>query len=230
MKAQLKRSAHVPLSRRLLLVLALVMAGTLVVSRALQAPPASSPGEVCRGSGQEGPFTVHLMVVAGARAEVERGIVYDAAYYPLSYPGGDVPAGRGACTDVIIRALRHAGYDLQVLIYEDMKARFYEYPQLWGAPGPDPSIDHRRIPNQVTFLAKYGESLTLETSGQHRAAWQPGDLVYWRFPDGLEHCGVVTNRTGQSGLPMVVHNAGRAVEEDCLTRWEITGHFRYPPK
>jgi Uncharacterized protein conserved in bacteria len=52
--------------------------------------------------------------------------------------------------------------------------------------------------------------------------------VYWRFQTVCFSCGVVSDRTGRSGLPLVIHNAGMAKEEDCLTRWEIIGHFRYP--
>jgi uncharacterized protein YijF (DUF1287 family) len=181
------------------------------------------------GHGQPGPTEpaagVAALIVAGARAEVEVGTVYDPRYYRLDYPGGDVLAGRGACTDVVVRALRAAGYDLQVLIHEDMLSDFGAYPQLWGASGPDPNIDHRRIPNQVTFLSRHGLALPW-SQPEH---WQPGDLVYWRFANGLEHCGVVSDRKGAGGWPLVIHNAGQAVEEDCLWRWEITGHYRYPP-
>ncbi|HHY37856.1 MAG TPA: DUF1287 domain-containing protein [Clostridia bacterium] len=167
-------------------------------------------------------------IVIGAREEVKRGTIYDASYRAIGYPGGDVPLGRGACTDVVVRAFRKAGIDLQVLIHEDMKEHFDIYPQLWGMSGPDPNIDHRRVPNQMKFFERNGRTLTLSTAPEDLDEWRWGDVVYWRFPNGLLHCGVVSDRTGRSGLPLVIHNAGMASEEDCLTRWEIIGHFRYP--
>jgi uncharacterized protein YijF (DUF1287 family) len=174
------------------------------------------------------PRTAAEKIVNGAKAEVRRGVRYDARYVSLSYPGGDVPADRGACTDVIVRALRHAGYDLQRLIHEDMRRHFALYPQRYGLRGPDRSIDHRRTPNQTTFLRRHGLTLPTATGGRAAATWQPGDLVYWDLGNGTGHCGVLSNDRNGRGLPLVIHNLGGARQEDCLARWEITGHFRYP--
>jgi uncharacterized protein YijF (DUF1287 family) len=167
-------------------------------------------------------------IVEGARREVERGVRYDARYVTLPYPGGDVAPDRGACTDVVIRALRNAGYDLQALIHRDMRREFRLYPRRYGLSVPDRSIDHRRTPNQMTFLRRFGTPLRRGTTGRDAATWQPGDLVYCNLPGGLGHCGVISDRYGWSGLPLVIHNAGAAREEDCLGQWEITGHFRFP--
>ncbi|MEW6082159.1 MAG: DUF1287 domain-containing protein [Bacillota bacterium] len=172
----------------------------------------------------------HDWIVVGAREEVRRRTRYDSAYVVLAYPGGDVELGRGACTDVVVRALRQAGYDLQVLIHEDMRDNWDLYPKNWGLASPDPSIDHRRVPNQIVFFQRHGQALTTSTRPEDLFHWRWGDIVYWRFPSGQDHCGVVSDRVGPSGLPLVIHNAGIAMEEDCLTRWEITGHFRYPPE
>lgn len=136
-------------------------------------------------------------------------------------------AAYGACTDVIIRAFRNAGIDLQQLIHEDMAANFALYPARWGLTAPDPNIDHRRIPNQMQFFKRFGQELTLKTDTDFKQ-WQWGDLVYWRFNNGDEHCGIVSDRTSTDGRPLVIHNAGIAREEDCLERWEIIGHFRFP--
>ncbi len=174
--------------------------------------------------------TVYDWVVIGARAEVTRRVTYDASYRSIDYPGGDVPPDRGACTDVVVRAFRRAGIDLQKLIHEDMQANFNLYPQNWGLNRPDPNIDHRRVPNQMKFFARHGQPLTLSVKEEDLAAWQWGDVVYWRFPNGLEHCGIVSDRKNDQGVPLVIHNAGVAREEDCLTRWEIIGHYRYPPE
>jgi hypothetical protein len=168
-------------------------------------------------------------IVNGAKLEVLRGVSYDASYRALPYPMGDVPTDRGACTEVIIRGLRNAGYDLQQLLHEDMARDFAAYPHLWGLPGPDPNIDHRRVPNHIAFLQRHGEALPLATTGAAAATWQPGDLVYWQLgPSRLTHCGVVSNDRGPRGLPLVLHNMGAAAQEDCLDSWKIIGHFRYP--
>jgi uncharacterized protein YijF (DUF1287 family) len=172
-------------------------------------------------------LTTADLILLGARREATNRTRYDAAYAVISYPGGDVPSDRGACTDVVIRAFRHVGIDLQQLIHEDMEKNFPLYPQKWGLDAPDPNIDHRRVPNQVCFFERYGLPLTLEVEG-HLDEWQWGDIVYWRFPNGRDHCGIVSDRTKSDGTPLVIHNAGLAREEDCLLRWEITGHFRYP--
>lgn len=167
-------------------------------------------------------------ILLEAREEVKKGVRYDASYQSIIYPGGDVDPGRGACTDVIIRALRGAGYDLQALIHDDMRENFHLYPQLWGLEKPDPNIDHRRTQNQIAFFKRYGEELTTTATDNNKSAWRHGDLVYWLFPDGQQHTGIISDRTNAAGLPLVIHNAGVAREEDCLLRWTIIGHFRYP--
>jgi uncharacterized protein YijF (DUF1287 family) len=174
------------------------------------------------------PSTAAEKIVNGAKAEVRRGVLYDARYVAIAYPGGDVPEDRGVCTDVVVRALRSAGYDLQQLIHEDMRKSFRLYPRRYGLSRPDPNIDHRRTPNQITFLRRHGLELPTTTSGAAVATWQPGDIVYWKLDSGPGHCGVLSNVRGAHGLPLVIHNLGGARQEDCLTAWKITGHFRYP--
>ncbi len=172
--------------------------------------------------------TVYDWILIGARKEVKNGTFYDASYQALAYPGGDIDSSSGACTDVIIRALRHAGYDLQVLIHDDMKEHFSIYPHLWGLSGPDPNIDHRRTQNQMFFFERYGEILTLEVSDETLSKWRHGDLIYWLFPDGQQHTGVISDRRNRQGIPLVIHNASVAKEENCLLRWNIIGHYRFP--
>lgn len=138
---------------------------------------------------------------------------------------GDVPIDRGACTDVIVRALRHAGYDLQALIHEDMETHLKDYPR-HGAT-PDSNIDHRRVPNQMYFFSKFGQTLPIAVTAQTLATWKPGDFVYWS-PSGGEHTGVISDNLDPSGVPMVIHNWNGCREEDCLTRWPIVGHYRFP--
>jgi uncharacterized protein len=167
-------------------------------------------------------------IVARAREEVLRSVTYDAEYRTISYPGGDVPAEKGACTDVVIRAFRAVGYDLQRLIHEDMRRNFSRYPQSYGLKRPDHNIDHRRVPNQMTFLRRHGKVLATGTTGAAAVSWKPGDIVYWKLDSGLDHCGIISDRKGAGGLPLVIHNLSAAAEEDRLATWRITGHFRYP--
>ncbi|MBS4022523.1 MAG: DUF1287 domain-containing protein [Dethiobacter sp.] len=166
------------------------------------------------------------LVVLGARGEVKRGVRYNGSYIGIEYPGGDVPADIGVCTDVVIRAFRHAGIDLQLLIHEDMRENFALYPQVYGLSAPDPNMDHRRVRNQMRFFERFGETLTLQVNDR-LDEWRWGDVVYWIFPDGQLHAGIISDKKNRAGIPLVIHNAGRAVEEGALLRWEIIGHFRY---
>lgn len=167
-------------------------------------------------------------IVEGARKQLDWGTVYDNRYVKLTYPGGDLPKDRGVCTDVVIRALRHAGYDLQRLIHEDMKVDWSAYPRYSGLSKPDKNIDHRRVPNQRVFFKRHGLSLTTSSSLATRSQWKAGDFVTWKLGSGLDHIGVLTDKRGQSGWPMVVHNLSTTLEEDVLRSWKITGHYRFP--
>jgi len=165
-------------------------------------------------------------IVEGAKRQAREGASYTVGYFQLSYPGGDLPRSQGVCTDVVIRSLRSAGYDLQKLIHEDMSKRFKTYPK--REKKPDPNIDHRRCPNQAWFFKTYGRSLTLAASARTAKEWKPGDIVYWKLDNGLDHTGVLSDKLNAAGLPYVVHNLGTCMEEDVLTSWKIVGHYRYP--
>jgi uncharacterized protein YijF (DUF1287 family) len=174
----------------------------------------------------ENPKTVADKIVNGAKMEAIAGVRYHASYVRISYPNGDVPKDEGACTDVVVRALRNAGYDLQKLMHEDMEAHFDLYPKRWGLSRPDPNIDHRRTPNQMVFFSRFGTELPMSTEGDALKTWQPGDIIYWDLCSG--HTGVVSNVKNSDGVPLVIHNLGVTSEEDCLNAWPIIGHFRYP--
>ena len=164
-------------------------------------------------------------LVEAARAQVGVTIVYDSSYRSLGYPMGDIPAERGVCTDVIVRAYRRLGIDLQVLVHEDMTAAFAAYPQLWGLSRPDRNIDHRRVPNLAAFFSRRGETLPVGPRAQDYAS---GDIVTWRLASGVPHIGIVSDRTSDTGVPLIIHNIGRgAVEEDVLFAYRITGRYRY---
>jgi uncharacterized protein len=152
-------------------------------------------------------------------------VIYDPAYKSIPYPNGDVAPDRGVCADVIVRAFRAVGRDLQQLIHEDMQKNFLQYPKKWGLRAPDPNIDHRRVPNLMTFFSRHGQSLTCEKSLD---AYLPGDIVAWELSDGRPHIGMVVKGNGVNGWPLVVHNIGYGQEKaDVLFSWKITGHYRY---
>jgi uncharacterized protein YijF (DUF1287 family) len=163
-------------------------------------------------------------VIEGAKRQVGVTRSYDPAYRRIGYPGGDVPMHTGVCTDVIVRAYRHAGVDLQVLVHQDMKANFARYPRNWGLRRPDSNIDHRRVPNLATFFKRKGQSLPVTSRG---ADYKPGDIVTWRLSSGVPHIGLVSDvRRGDRHL--VVHNIGSGAQlEDVLFAYELTGHYRY---
>ncbi len=185
---------------------------------------------VVPGPGQSGAASksAAALIVEGARKQLAWGTRYDPAYYSIAYPNGDLPKDKGVCTDVVVRALRNAGYDLQKLIHEDMKANFSKYPQNWGLKGPDRNIDHRRTPNQMTFFQRFGNTLTHQTQQSSVSAWQPGDIVFWKLPNGMNHVGILSDRRNRRGLPFVMHNISTTAEEDVLEAWTIIGHYRYP--
>lgn len=211
--------------RTLGLLLAIPVIGASVVwfRRGSPQPPGSLQSSVALGK-LDAPWK---NVVEGAHEQARQGARYDASYVRIAYPNGDVPITQGACTDVIVRAFRHAGYDLQKLMHEDMKKTPRDYPR--RSNPLDSNIDHRRVPNQIVFLKKFGKSLPLGVSGSSIKEWRGGDVVYWKLPMGLDHTGIVSDRVGASGLPMVIHNIAGCTEEDCLTEWKIVGHYRYPP-
>jgi uncharacterized protein YijF (DUF1287 family) len=168
-----------------------------------------------------------LDLVAAARDQVGRTLIYDARYEKLAYPMGDVPIERGVCTDVVIRAFRAQGVDLQRLVHEDMRKNFQAYPQSWGLKRPDANIDHRRVPNLAAYFKRQGMALAPRNypSGDYRA----GDIVTWMLPGNLPHIGIVSDRVDPaSGRPLVIHNIGAGTqEEDMLAAYPITGHFRW---
>ncbi len=174
---------------------------------------------------QQPPFAERL--VATAVAQTGAKVTYDGSYRRIGYPGGDVPASIGVCTDLVIRAYRGVGVDLQVRVHEDMRRAFAAYPRLWGMAAPDSNIDHRRVPNLQAFLRRAGAELPVATDP---AAYQAGDLVTWMLPGNLPHIGIVTGRKSAAGVPLIVHNIGRGPEvEDALFAYRITGHYRYGP-
>ena len=155
-------------------------------------------------------------------------VQYNPAYISISYPMGDVPAHLGVCTDVVIRAYRKVGFDLQVGVHEDMKQHFSQYPKIWGRKSTDKNIDHRRVPNLMKYFARKGQSLSLS---KNPLDYQPGDLVCWDLGTGITHIGIVVNKKSRDGKRnLIVHNIGNGqVVEDCLFEYTIIGHYFFLP-
>lgn len=157
-------------------------------------------------------------------------VTYDGSYISIAYPNGDVPKNIGVCTDVIIRAYRKIGTDLQKLVHEDMSSNFPLYPskRIWGLSSTDSNIDHRRVPNLQTFFKRHG--LVLKSSTQ-KSDYAVGDIVTWMLPGNLPHIGMVIGRvSSQTGNPMIVHNIGRGPKiDDMIFDYKITGHYRFEP-
>lgn len=185
-----------------------------------------SPATVLRA--EPGHTHNHLQLVAAAKARTLQTVRYDGAYVAIAYPNGDVPNDTGVCTDLIIRAYRAIGIDLQQQVHEDMRQNFSAYPsqRIWGLNRPDQNIDHRRVPNLQTFFTRFGTSLPIS---KHGADYLPGDIVIWRLANGLAHIGMIADTQDEpSQRPLVLHNIGAGPKlEDRLFQYTITGHYRY---
>ncbi len=164
--------------------------------------------------------------VAAAIGQIGVTTGYDPSYVKLDYPNGDLPADRGVCSDVIVRAFRKGGIDLQKEVHEDMERDWSAYPRKWPATGPDPNIDHRRVLNLTTFLQRQGKAVPITSNPND---YLPGDVVSWDLASGLDHIGIVSNAwsTAQNRY-LIVHNIGMGARlEDVLFAWKMTGHYRW---
>jgi uncharacterized protein YijF (DUF1287 family) len=161
---------------------------------------------------------------AAAIERTHHSVRYVSDYVRIAYPGGDVPADTGVCTDEVIRSYRAVGVDLQKEVHQDMVRNFDDYPHKWQRH-PDSNIDHRRVPNLMVFFARKGTQLPISKRG---GDYLPGDIVAWDLGGGVTHIGIVVDQKGSNGRYMVVHNIGRGPQmEDVLFDWKIIGHYRY---
>jgi uncharacterized protein YijF (DUF1287 family) len=185
-----------------------------------------TPVAVSRADSVAEPLSSLQRLIQSAYRQVGITVRYDPSYVSIPFPGGDVPIDRGVCTDVIVRAYRSVGVDLQLLVNQDMRKAFPSYPRKWGLRRPDPNIDHRRVENLAVFFTHHGQSLPVSKDA---ADYKPGDLVAWKLADGRPHIGLVSDRSAD-GRPLMVHNIGAGTQvEDVLFAFTITGHYRYGP-
>ena len=163
-------------------------------------------------------------LVESAKNQIGVTVSYDPAYRKLDYPGGDVPQNTGVCSDVLIRALRDQKLDLQKEVHEDMGKDFGAYPRKWGLDKPDRNIDHRRVPNLMTYFRRKGYQMSISEKPQH---YLTGDIVAWDLGGGVTHIGILSDKRTTAGVPLVIHNIGRGAREDeILFQFKIIGHYR----
>ena len=155
-------------------------------------------------------------LATAAQTQLDDLVVYTDRYRHISYPMGDLPAFFGVCTDVVIRAYRAVGLDLQELVHRTRVG------------SGDPSIDHRRTETLRRFFATYGQSIDVTDFAED---YRPGDIVtYWRPQNrhSTSHIAIVATITAPSGRPMIIHNRGYGPQiEDGLFVDQITGHYRF---
>jgi uncharacterized protein YijF (DUF1287 family) len=167
-----------------------------------------------KASTASGDFGARL--AAAARRQTSHLVFYNSTYKQIPYPMGDVAPYFGVCTDVVVRAYRALGIDLQVLVHKA------------GAGAGDTNIDHRRVEVLRRFFGRAGTSLAVTSNP---ADYKPGDLVTYYMPNGWlskTHIAIVAAEKTPLGVPLVVHNRGWGVQaEDWLFAEKITGHFRY---
>lgn len=192
---------------------------------ATEAPaPRSAIGAAALWLSPKLPFARRLAAAAEERAH--HHVVYDGTGFPIAYPMGDVPAGKGTCTDEVVRAYRLVGVDLQQVVHEDMLRNFAAYPSKFHLTAPDPNIDHRRVWNLLTFFNRNAESLPISDRG---ADYKPGDVIVWDLDNFQLHIGLVTSRWSKKNKrPLIMHNISSGPHvEDKLFEYKIIGHFRY---
>jgi uncharacterized protein YijF (DUF1287 family) len=215
------------LGRRFLVVVCLLLislAGCQRSERRAQATVIPPPTIAKPLPANSSPQLKQFIEAAVEQSKITTG--YDPSWVKIDYPNGDVPAETGVCSDVVVRAFRKAGIDLQQEVHEDMIRAWADYPKKWGAKGTDTSIDHRRVLNLMTWLNRQRKSLPIT---QDRADYLPGDVVAWDLSEGLEHIGILTNVSSEADQHyLIVHNIGAGARiEDVLLTWKIVGHYRY---
>lgn len=157
-------------------------------------------------------------LVWAARWQTWIPVIYEPSYRQIPYPNGDVPWYVGVCTDVLVRAYRWQGVDLQREVHEA------------GVGSGDSNIDHRRVEVLRAFFARKGTSLPITDNPDD---YLPGDIVSYYVPTGnfsTTHIAIVSDRKATGGAPLIIHNRGLGVqEENRLFAEKITGHYRYWP-
>ncbi|MBQ4251910.1 MAG: DUF1287 domain-containing protein [Erysipelotrichaceae bacterium] len=164
---------------------------------------------------QDGTDDYHDLLL-GAKKDAANKPDYVSKYYKGGYP----PENEGVCTDTVWRAFREAGYDLRIMVDNDIQAHPEDYPD---SDVRDKNIDFRRVSNLMIFLDHHAQTLTTDIS--KTAQWQPGDIVVF---NAGQHIGIVSDRRNKKGQPYIIHNAGQPVrDENYLKRGIVYRHYRW---
>lgn len=173
-----------------------------------------------------------LDVLIGGKKVVVDAAPYGGGYMEIDFPNGDIPRDKGVCTDVIIRAGRNAGFDLQSALQRDIRGARRAYPMV---KRPNASIDHRRVKTILPYFVRHWDRRKVELDAADDPL-RPGDVVFFdTFPSkpGPDHIGIVSDTIGPSGMPMVINSwtdGFRTSEMDLLSFVPVTHRFRYPSK
>ncbi|MET0286771.1 MAG: DUF1287 domain-containing protein [Polyangiales bacterium] len=173
-----------------------------------------------------------LDVALGALKTALNADRYDGRYQEIGYPNGDVPREIGVCTDVVIRALRNAGFDLQRAVHDDIALAPEAYPMITRA---NASIDHRRVKSLLPYFQRHFEAHTTRLDDASDPL-RPGDVLFMdTFPDrpGTEHVGMVADTRAPNGLPHVINNwtnGTRTKPMELLSWVPVTHRFRMPSR
>lgn len=180
-------------------------------------------------------------ILKGAKKQLSlrsQNIFGEGVDEPNYYRDGDPPPEYALSTDIVARSFKEAGFDLRMLVDEDINQNFDEYPlkDLWGQSFTDPNIDYRRIQNLEVFLERNAQKLTTAIEPGDKKSlekWLPGDIVLFDMDRNgfTDTAGIISDFTTRDGIPKVIYNhtdPGYTVEKDILTTEKITGHFRYP--
>ena len=170
-------------------------------------------------------------LIGGKKAVLNRA-AYTEGYRRLTYPGGDVPRAIGVCSDVVIRALRNAGHDLQRLVREDIRRARKAY--RYRVRRPDTNIDHRRVRTLLIYFKRHWRALPVDPDGRAEPLL-PGDVVFMNTMGdaAADHIGIVSDRLGPSGRPLIINNwtvGHRTAEMDLLRFVPVTHRFRLPAR
>lgn len=200
------------------------LAPLLAEARMTEGPPAHDRD----GDGIPDPLDVLL----GAKKTALNADAYTEGYFDLAYPNGDMPRDKGVCTDVVIRAARNAGLDLQAALHRDIAAARAAYPMVKGFG--DPSIDQRRVGTLLPYFVRHWERHSPATSDPADPL-RPGDVIFMdTFPNraGPDHIGVLSDHLTDDGRPFVINNwtDGTVTKEmDLLPFVPVLYRFRLPP-
>ena len=154
-------------------------------------------------------------ILNGAREYIKTKPKYKSKYYQGGYSSDEY----GVCTDVVVNALKSAGYDLRELVDEDIRLD----KDVYQIKNIDKNIDFRRVKNLAIYFKRHAISLTIDISKIDK--WQGGDIVIFK-----KHIGIVSDKRNKKGIPYIIHHQSPYqlhYEEDILEhRNDIVGHYR----